>query len=209
VRPSHSAEPTDEPPEETRQMSAGEATAGEDADGSAESEDHRRRRRGRRGGRRRPRREEGAESVETTASAAETIEILPNSEPKAPEAEDAMPAASPGDVGIEAASLPALDVEPAPVLPIGDDDGTHGPEPAVAEQDERSAGPLPTVETETGIAFVSPVERELELEHAGSGERAAERAEPTPVGESPAPEQTVTDRPANPRKGWWQRLMQS
>ncbi|HEX6442222.1 MAG TPA: ribonuclease E/G, partial [Stellaceae bacterium] len=185
-------------------------------DGEDEREgdaDRRRRRRGRRGGRVRGRRD-GAES--TGAVAAETIEIVPTAEDERIQREAAsmpQPEPWPGDAGLEAASL----------APFAGDGSQR-------EHRERlESPPAPTAESEQGVPFVSDTEHALE--HApAAGPAPPEAAERAPVYEeaaatgatpesAPEPEawlsqppdnvQTVTEKPTNPRRGWWQRLMNS
>ena len=205
---------------------------GEQADVDEESEaERRRKRRGRRGGRRRARRDGGIEpGFEAPRPAADTVEILPT-----PEVEETEPAlvearanwpTEVGAVAIETASLPALagdrlldardivavsEGEPDRAAPIGSAD--HGiPHPLPPEEiskpgeiskveDEERPGPLPTAEAEQGLPYISETERELESAAAES-ERPHDREPAHPV-------ETVTEKPANPRRGWWQRLIQS
>ena len=104
----------------------------------------------------------------------------------------------------------------------GDADGVAPP----AAEDERD----PTGESEAGLPYVSPAERELEAaethrpaevfaaaaapaiaEPAAEPSEPADVAAPSPSGE-PAHQEavlTVSEKPANPRRGWWQRLIQS
>jgi hypothetical protein len=82
------------------------------------------------------------------------------------------------------------------------DDERDARDPAVA--------PVPNAETEEGIPFASEAERVLE--EAAAEAPAAPRGEPPADPASPMTEEEpdpVTERPANPRKGWWQRLTQS
>ena len=65
-------------------------------------------------------------------------------------------------------------------------------------EDAGGAAP-PTAESEQGVPYVSETERVLETVAAAS--------ELAP--EPPHPIETVTEKPANPRRGWWQRLIQS
>ena len=58
-----------------------------------------------------------------------------------------------------------------------------------------------TAESEQGIPYVSESEKVLETV-SSSPESEKEREPAHPV-------QTVTEKPANPRRGWWQRFMQS
>jgi hypothetical protein len=74
---------------------------------------------------------------------------------------------------------------------------------------EVAIAPVPTAETEAGIPFTSEAERVFEEAVAAP---AAHRGEPPPVVPSPLAGETEppdAERPANPRRGWWQRLTQS
>jgi ribonuclease E len=177
---------------------------GAEAEGDEESEaERRRRRRGRRGGRRRGRREGGVEpGFEEPRPASDTVEILP-----APEVEEPEPAlvearsawrVETGAVAIETASLPALAGE------AGESGAAPPLEPAEpppsAEGHEQPVAP-PTAEAEQGVPYASETEGELET--------ASAEQEPHPPQPQPAhPVETVTEKPANPRRGWWQRLIQ-
>ena len=105
--------------------------------------------------------------------------------------------------GDAAAEAPA--VEPAVhSQPTHEASGEHAPE-FVA---------VPTAETEAGIPYASQAERVFE--EAAAAEPAAHpishNGEAIPAASpSPAEEevQAVTEKPANPRRGWWQRLTQS
>jgi len=178
---------------------AGDAEAEGDEEGEAE---RRRRRRGRRGGRRRGRREGGVEpSLEGPRPASDTVEILPTraveeAEPTLVESRTTWLVET-AAVAIEGAGSPALAGE-------ANESAAHqrpqlAPEevPASGGRDERPAAP-PTAEAEQGALYVSEAERELET--------APSAAEPE---QQPLhPVQTVTEKPANPRRGWWQRLIQ-
>jgi ribonuclease E len=203
------------------------AAAGED---DRDSEAGRRRRRGRRGGRTgRPngRRDDREEAPRARHIAAETIEIVSTTEDERVAAEAAMQPdleSWPGDAGLEAASLAALAgdaPEPAPAAAL---------HPAEAEE------PAPTAEAEPGIPFVSETERMRETaaasepiaanqDHIATAEveLASPAVEPTPAPAAEAADGaqpstaahadddvlTVTEKPTNPRRGWWQRLMHS
>ena len=189
--PADSAEvPAREPPE-----------AGE---GERESEaDRRRRRRGRRGGRMRGRREEGG-YLPSAPVAAETIEIVPPAENERVADEAAVMAdLEPwaGDAGLEAASL----------APLAGDEARPADSPHAREA-EQPPEPAPTGEAEEGVPFVSEPERVLE-EAAASATSSPNPApgETAPSKAPAAPNEdvlTVTEKPANPRRGWWQRLVQ-
>jgi ribonuclease E len=218
-------EPTDTaeaPPREAR--GAGE----EERDG----EDRRRRRRGRRGGRVRGRREDGGET-RAPQPAAETIEIVPDPADERA-AEETTAAFSlepwPGDSGVEAASLAPLageSFEPRPAPLHAPEHGQeHGREHG-REHHERELPAAPTAEAEEGVPFIGETERVFEEAAVGPGvsepappEASSAPPEPAnPNGANPnGPNQngaspnedvlTVTEKPSNPRRGWWQRLVQ-
>ena len=195
---------------------------GEDRKEDEESDaDRRRRRRGRRGGRQRGRREVGAEGgFEGPRPASDTVEILPlpqpeESEPSLIEARTSWPVEV-SAVAIETASLPALAGEPPPglagIAAAGENEapGSGAIETArvdvphlqpIGEAPDEDAGGAapPTAESEQGVPYVSETERVLETVAAA----------PELAPEPPHPVQTVTEKPANPRRGWWQRLIQS
>jgi ribonuclease E len=179
------------------------ASEEEERERDAEAE-RRRRRRGRRGGRVRPRREEPSEPVvaDLPHAAAETVEVLAAEEPHTVEFEDHEPAPAPwsSEMAIETASLAPLAGEEVDPRRGGD-----------VEEAAAAAEPAPTGERETGIPFTSEFEREI----AGEPAIAAAPAEPPvpePAEEAPTRRDenvlTVNEKPANPRRGWWQRLMQ-
>jgi hypothetical protein len=62
------------------------------------------------------------------------------------------------------------------------------------------------------VSFVSETERVLEEATAGPATSADGQASQVPPSSEPAsPNEdvlTVTEKPANPRRGWWQRLVQ-
>jgi ribonuclease E len=217
----HGAELTEPPGEEEDELVAENGRADADQEGGDEEPDaeRRRRRRGRRGGRRRGRREGGPENgFEGPRPAADTVEILPapeleEREPGLVEARESWPIEV-NAAAIETASLPALagdpaqektgvsagepsavdrfESEPAHASPIGE--GVTFPEPS-------EPAPPPTAESEQGVPYVSETERVFETSAATSdSEQDREPAHPV---------QTVTEKPANPRRGWWQRLIQS
>jgi ribonuclease E len=191
-------------------------------DGDEESEaERRRRRRGRRGGRRRIRRESGVETgFEEPRPAVDTVEILPT--PEVQESEQTLVEARTGwpdeigAVAIETASLPALagdgpasgenisaagESEPAAAGPA-DTDGHEAPSRDAPDGERESRlGSPPTAEAEQGVPYTGEMERELE---SASAELEQQR-NPEPA----HPVETVTEKPANPRRGWWQRLIQS
>ena len=182
-----------------------------EAERAAEAE-RRRRRRGRRGGRTRPRRDEPATAPGATPPlAAESIEIVPVAEEhRIYRDTEASPDLAPwaGNQGVETASLAPFAGDGAEAAPLHAERGQHGGEPSGV------MAPVATAEGEEGIPFAGETERLLE-------EAAAVMTAPAqgdPVASAPVhPEgahsddeiRTVTEKPANPRRGWWQRLMQS
>ncbi len=203
----------------------------EEIDGEEESEaERRRRRRGRRGGRRRIRREGGVVSgFEEPRPAVDTVEILPT--PEVQESEQTLVEArtswadESSAAAIETASLPALagdgqvsggdisavdEGEPSAARPVemAAYEAPHHPpshhersgETPGGEQESRP-GSLPTAEAEQGVPYTGEIERELEPASA----ELEQQHKPEPA----HPVETVTEKPANPRRGWWQRLIQS
>jgi len=206
------------------------APAGEEADKPPRSEadsereaeaEKRRRRRGRRGGRTRPRREaaETASGAPVAAEAGEIVpfawealdreaEMMPQPQPWAAEAGMEAPPASTADVAPPAgeSAEPARPMAPqmAPQMAL-----EHA-ERAERDDHETVVALVPTAETEEGIPFTSEAERVLE--EAAADAPAAHRGEPPEAAPSPLTEEDglrASDRPANPRRGWWQRLTQS
>ena len=177
----------------------GDAEAEGDEEGEAE---RRRRRRGRRGGRRRGRRDGGVEpGLEGPRPASDTVEILPTRS-----VEEAKPTlvesrttwlVETAAVANEGAGSPALAGEASESAASQRPQLAPEEVPASGGRDERPATP-PTAEVEQGVPYASEVERELE-----TAPSAAEQ-EQQPL----HPVQTVTEKPANPRRGWWQRLIQ-
>ncbi len=198
----------------------------EEIDSDEESDaERRRRRRGRRGGKRRVRREGGGEpGFEEPRPAVDTVEILPT--PEVEESEQTLVEARAswpdeiGAVAIETASLPALagdgqastenlsaagESEHGTARPA-DRAGYEAPHPQPSretpdgERESRPGSP-PTAEAEPGVPYTSEMERELES--ASAEPELAHKPGPA------HPVETVTEKPANPRRGWWQRLIQS
>ncbi|MBV9584828.1 MAG: Rne/Rng family ribonuclease [Alphaproteobacteria bacterium] len=169
-------------------------------DGRESEADRRRRRRGRRGGRVRGRREEGGQPPSPPV-AAEMIEIVQPAESERDPGEAAVADLEPwaGDAGLEAASL----------APLAGDEAGPSAHPRGAEQPPE---PAVTAEAEEGVPFISEPERVLEEAAASAAPSASPAARETPAADAPAsPNEdilTVTEKPANPRRGWWQRLVQ-
>jgi len=199
---------------------------GDEADGDEESEaERRRRRRGRRGGRRRARREGSTEAgFEEPRPAVDTVEILPTPElvegaPSLAQAHVSWPEEV-GVVAIETASLPALAGDgPAntggiPAVELSEmgkgepheRDGSETPSPEPPREMPNRAGvdrsaSLPTAEAEQGVPYGGEAQPEL----APASAKLERQHMPEPA----HPVEAVTEKPANPRRGWWQRLIQS
>jgi ribonuclease E len=230
VQEAETAEAEDESAQE------GPATEGEEA---GREHDRPRRRRGRRGGRVRGRRDEAENGVENAAEnaagenepagqpvGAETIEIVAFEEKESSDRDEAVPPAPWADEADLGADLlaPFAGESAAPVT-------VHERHPEHADV----AAP-PSAEAEEGVPFVGESERVLEEAGAESGHAPAamheaamheaamheaamheasmrEAEPPPPVPPPPArpPEdiREITEKPANPRRGWWQRLIQS
>jgi ribonuclease E len=196
----------------------------EDGEEGADLE-RRRRRRGRRGGRRRGRREGSIEpGFGAPRPASDTVEILPaheieEAEPLLVEARESLPFEV-GPVAVETASLPALAGDPSPKiesLSVGDGEltaalhpaGSGGVEtprdppigegPGVAEPTRPEAPRMPA--SKQDVPYASETEGALETVSAPS--------EPEKEPQLAHPVRTVTEKPANPRRGWWQRFIQS
>ncbi len=186
--------------------------------GGAHDEDggRRRRRRGKRGGRRRSR-GDGAtngeaatpgeaalyspwssNSPEPNQIAADEVEIVhaeqgENDNVAAEEIAAAF-VVSPMNLGEEklgSASAPVADM-PGDRPSYRDDELRHGVEPAVAAS--TSAG--------------SPEPREAPRESVAETDTAERQIQPTEAGSSVADAKLITEKPANPRRGWWQRFLQ-
>jgi ribonuclease E len=193
--------------DETELVAENDRTEGAEGENDEEGEsERRRRRRGRRGGRRRGRREDGVDpGFEEPRPAADTVEILPTpaveeADPTLIEARTTWPVEV-AAVAIETASLPALAGEAGEGSARQSPQFERGEELPSAEGDEGPSTTPPTAEAEQGVPYVSQAERELETASA-----AAEQGQPEE--QPPHPVQTVTEKPANPRRGWWQRLIQ-
>jgi ribonuclease E len=202
----------------------GQANGDQDESDEEADLERRRRRRGRRGGRRRGRREGGVEhGFEVPRPASDTVEILPAPELEEAEqtlivAREAAAAFDTGAAALETASLPALAGDPLPrahdisfgenersparSAESGVDETPHGRTITTPAGDESTEPPGPsTAESEEGIPYVSETEKVLET--VSSFPESTKELQPA------LPVQTVTEKPANPRRGWWQRFMQS
>jgi ribonuclease E len=204
------ADAVEEPARDESELVAEDDRAeGAEGEGDEEGESERRhRRRGRRGGRRRGRREGGADpGFEEPRPAADTVEILPTpaveeAEPALIEARTTWPVEM-AAVAIETASLPALAGEAGESSAHQSAQRERGEELLSADSDEESPTAPRTAEAEQGVPYVSGAERRLETASA-----AAEQELPEQPPQPTHPVQTVTEKPANPRRGWWQRLIQ-
>jgi ribonuclease E len=231
-------EPADEAEAEIAQAAVGAPGRGDSVGGEDGEGDRHRRRRGRRGGgRRRVRHPVGTEAgFGDLPAAAETVEILPTppaaAEELAAEAiENDVPAAwtaaaseegaVPDAVGLETASLPALsgDWSAAESAALGaaaggEDGSSQPPSGQTLPFEPPAAEAIEIVESTPAEGHAAPAEAEppappavvfngSEQSEAISATADAETPEPAPT-----PVQTVTAKPANPRRGWWQRLIQ-
>jgi ribonuclease E len=193
-----------------------------DGDGDGDA-DRQRRRRGRRGGRRRVRQPSREPGLAGPSPAAETVEILPTlpvaaafvgASPMAPEAAIERDAAG-ETADIETASLPAFAGDkPDSSIDTGARGELHAPQtdresrrpiaPAAAaieivEIAEDAAAAEPPAPPAVAAINGAPQAEALPAWVAGGA------APPHPPG---ATVQSVTQKPANPRRGWWQRLIQ-
>ena len=225
-RPAELAAESGEQPGAEGELAADDVPAeGEDREGDEQSDtaDRRHRRRGRRGGRQRGRRETSAETgFAGPRPASDTVEILPapaieENEPMLVEAR-ADWSSEMGSVTIETASLPALAGDPATehggiVATTNGDlpsagtventgaDVAHPQAIGAPADDEASQQAAPAIaESEDGLPFLSENERMLETA------TAEHERKPDPAAH---PIQAMTEKPINPRRGWWQRLIQS
>jgi ribonuclease E len=199
------SEVVEEPAETTTDLAQDDGQArAEDGDGEEGSEaDRRRRRRGRRGGRRRGRRENDFDPIfEEPRPPSDIIEILPASD--MPEREP-MPVA-----GLASAAGEISDAEPEAVRE------SRPPLPYAAE----ALGETPGEIADLATPRLYSVESSAEAEAAGSVERelsstnATERAPEGALSVAAAPAvpelplEPLSEKPSNPRRGWWQRLIQ-
>jgi ribonuclease E len=185
--------------------------------GEQESEgERRRRRRGRRGGRWRER--NGAGGEPTAAGAEAMVQAAVESAPVP------LPDVSPMEEGsMQAGSVQEGSMQEGPM-----EEGSMGyrhepvyaelarPEPDAVEIDK------PVVETVVEAAIessaippveIEPVPEPMPIAAAGGNGASAEverKPEPEPAGPPPTVDvHAVTEKPASPRRGWWNRLIQS
>jgi ribonuclease E len=219
----------DEPREARAGAGRSEETAAAQARGEANGEaepehedegDRRRRRRGRRGARPRP---SHGETTNATANGieAQVIDVMDGDEATNNAVEELPPLLEtwPPEPAVETASLQQ---------PSERDEWSSQQSTETSEAPEAEAEP-PTAEAEPGIPFASETERTFEevgmtpalYEMALPEEAAATEASAADdtmaeamVGEAPLPARTadnvltITEKPSNPRRGWWQRLIQ-
>jgi ribonuclease E len=194
----------EEPAETTGEIAPGNGRAGgEDGEREEESEaERRRRRRGRRGGRRRGRRENDLEPVFAEARPpSDTVEILPLSVTEEPASAPVADLSS----AVSEISGPEIELarQSAPAVPILIEASAEIPE----EMTELPVHPHP-IEATPGAVSAAPAEREPRS--LGEMERTPEAALSTaaPPGGPESPVETASERSSNPRRGWWQRLIQ-
>jgi ribonuclease E len=192
-----------EPTVPTGELAPGNGRAGgEDGDGEEESEaERRRRRRGRRGGRRRGRRENDLEPVFAEARPpSDIVEILPLSVTE----EQAAPVA---DLASAVSEFNGPEIElarhSASAVPILIEASAEIPEeitelPVHPHRIEAMAGAEPAAPAEPEPPSLGEMKRTPE---------AALSAADLPAGPE-SPVETVGERSSNPRRGWWQRLIQ-
>jgi ribonuclease E len=211
---------------------------GDHSVGDEESDAERRRRRGRRGGRRRARRDGGsAPSFEEPLASPDLVEILPipgveEPEPVAVEAITSAPAEArnaviewvvppelasdayhhPGSAqaGREAETAVVERVAAADEVRADVSGGFRGESPG-------SASPYPRSLEATGVEEVAGVSPATPAGETVLGPPI--RGEPEPAPQAPSldeappsasdPVHQVSEKPANPRRGWWQRLIPS
>jgi ribonuclease E len=210
---------------------------GDDGDGDGKSDAERRRRRGRRGGRRRPRREVGSEpALGEPRSPPDLVEILSTANVEEREDASAEPVAS-APIEARAAEIEHTDApefvsatqgaqggieivrEIEPVIPERAAGGIR------AEVSERIPGGTSGLEAASYLRSLAATTERQETDRSPAMP-AAEIPEGPPVSASepvreqpssdaarpPDPDphaQQVGEKPANPRRGWWQRLIQS
>lgn len=147
---------------------------------------------------------------EAAVPSAESIEVVPAAAAAEPEVwpTEITPAAA----DIETASLAPLAgeaVEPSAVERRADHAAPafHGAAAAAAD-----AEPAPNAEAEPGVPFVSGSERRFEDSAPEPKRDSLSHLEPAPEPVAARPNEdvrVVTEKPANPRRGWWQRPAQS
>jgi ribonuclease E len=163
---------------------------------AGDDEERRRRRRGRRGGRRRRRDGEGDGRAASSEPAAEHVEFIDSGPVAAatPEVRSAF-AETPFDRAGE-----VLGAEAIPVADEAEHRLDRRSEPVPAPPPVHAHGAAETVETVRATPPEAAAAPPARPEAPPEPQRDAERsAAPPPV--------VVTERPQNPKKGWWQRLV--
>jgi ribonuclease E len=211
------------------------ANGEEQSDDGRGEDDKLRRRRGRRGGRRRGRREEAAgASFDDPRPASETVEIVAISDsaesddrvfsavgsepldaavtewPTDPSIDERGSAGPTASTGIDAESLPALAGEPMADRSAPETDGSRTT-PGIGNEEGGSV-PLAAAAEPGALGAVEAGVAEFEASVAASPpafEPSPEAAAPEPQPELVPAVQRVTEKPPSPRKGWWQRFIQS
>jgi ribonuclease E len=191
-----------EPTVSTDELALGNGRAGgEDGDGEESEAERRRRRRGRRGGRRRGRRENDLEPVFAGARPpSDIVEILPLSVTE----EQAAPVA---DLASAVSEINGPEIElarhSASAVPILIEASAEIPEeitelPVHPHRIEAMAGAEPAALAEPELPALGEMKQTPE---------AALSDAVLPAGPE-SPVETVSERSSNPRRGWWQRLIQ-
>jgi pilus assembly protein CpaC len=166
---------------------------------------------------------------ESPRPAADTIEALPPADdaeeppvqPETAESWGVEAAATP----VEAASLPALagdsetalEVAPAPSEAVAESlspPSAEVPAPPSAEVPAPPSAEVPAPPSAEASAPRDESSRGDPIEEGAplpeqNGQAAPERPAPEEPAPPPLPVQTITERPANPRRGWWQRATHS
>ncbi len=203
--------------------------------GDEESDAERRRRRGRRGGRRRVRRDGGFEPVEERRSSPDLVMILPTPgveepEPVAVEAV-AMASTEARDAVLEPVGTPEFasetydrpestetgrDIETAALERVAAADEIRAEVPGgIRGEGPGPVSPYPLSPQATGAEEAADVSPATPAEETVLEQPIRGGPEPTPqappLDEAPPseakPVHQVSEKPANPRRGWWQRLI--
>ena len=158
--------------------------------------ERRRRRRGRRGGRWRNREGAAAENGAAENGAAEN---------GAAEAQAEAAAEAVVEAAIEGAEIPAVEI------------GTHEPSPqpvevAAPEVEAMVEAAIESAEIPPAPAEPEPVRAAAAVGNGRPSRRKSAAAEPAPLPAEPVPlpvdVHAIVEKPASPRRGWWQRLTQ-
>jgi ribonuclease E len=183
--------PTEEAAAEGAEFVYEEDRTGGEGEGGEEESDAERphRRRGRRGGRRRGRREGGPEPAsDGERPAADIVEIPPTSDTREPE-----------PLHVEAPGTEAApESTPAVFAAMRVSEMTDDLEVSSVASAKPTIAPEGADQAERGAPFASEREQNSEGLPLPPAQPAAEQSA-----------ETVTGKPAAPRRGWWQRLIQS